>query len=175
MKLQKYVKVGNEYFEKIVRIHVSGDFFSQTYFDAWLQVAKNNPSILFYAYTKALPLLVKRLNDIPNNFRLTASYGGTHDHLISKHNLKFAKVVKSVEEANKLRLKIDHDDSLAYGSSKSFALLVHGQQPAGSVWAKAWTTLKKLGIGGYGKTKEATKSAGAKSVSAGGTRIRKGA
>ena len=160
---------------KPTRVHVAGDFFTQKYFDAWMDVARRNPTRLFYAYTKALPLWVKRLKTIPNNFKLTASYGGTHDWMIEKYHLKFAKVVKDVQEARMSGLPIDHDDSHAYSGDKSFALLVHGQQPAGSVWAKAWAALKKLGIGGYGKTKEATKSAGAKSVSAGGTRIRKGA
>jgi len=156
---------------KPTRVHVAGDFFIQKYFDAWMDVARRNPTRLFYAYTKALPLWVKRLKTIPNNFKLTASYGGTHDWMIKKYHLKFAKVVKSVQEARMMGLPIDHDDSHAYGGDVSFALLVHGQQPAGSIWAKAWATLKKLGIGGYGKTKEATKTAGAKSVSAGGTRL----
>lgn len=160
---------------KPTRVHVAGDFFTQKYFDAWMDVARRNPTRLFYAYTKALPFWVKRLGSIPNNFRLTASYGGTHDWMIEKYNLKFAKVVQSVQEARMMGLPIDHDDSHAYAGDKSFALLVHGQQPAGSVWAKAWATLKKLGIGGYGKTKAATKSAGAKAVSAGGTRLHKGA
>ena len=153
---------------KPTRVHVAGDFFTQKYFDAWMDVARRNPTRLFYAYTKALPLWVKRRKTIPKNFKLTASYGGTHDWMIEKYHLKFAKVVKDVQEARMMGLPIDHDDSHAYSGDKSFALLVHGQQPAGSVWAKAWATLKKLGIGGYGKTKEATKSAGAKSVSAGG-------
>jgi len=161
---------------KPTRVHIAGDFFTQKYFDAWMDVARRNPTRLFYAYTKALPLWVKRLDTIPNNFKLTASYGGTHDWMIKEYNLKFAKVVKSVQEARMMGLPIDHDDSHAYGGDKSFALLVHGQQPAGSVWAKAWSTLKKMGIGGYGKTKAITITAGAKSVSVGGaSRLRKGA
>jgi hypothetical protein len=66
-------------------------------------------------------------------------------------------------------LSLDHDDSHAYGDGPSFGLLVHGQQPAGGLFAKAWANLKKAGIGGYGKTKAMTVTAGAKSVSAGGT------
>ena len=154
-----------------VRIDVSGDFFNQIYFDAWLQVARNNPDRLFYAYTKALPLWVKRINSIPNNVKLTASYGGTHDHLIAKYNLKSAKVVTSVQEARMMGLPIDHDDSLAYSSDKSFALLLHGQQPKGPM-AKAWYLLKKMGTAGYGVTKAATKTAGAKSASAVGVLLR---
>lgn len=156
---------------KPTRVHVAGDFFTQKYFDAWMEVARRNPTRLFYAYTKALPFWVKRINSIPNNFKLTASYGGSHDYMIAKHNLKFAKVVKSVQETKDLGLSIDHDDSHAYGDGPSFALLVHGQQPAGTPFAKAWATLKKIGFGGYGKTKNKTVTAGAKSVSAGGTHL----
>ena len=158
-------------FGRPMRPHVAGDFFTQKYFDAWMEVARRNPNRIFYAYTKALPFWVKRLDTIPKNFKLTASYGGTHDWMIEKYNLRFAKVVKSVQEAADLGLELDHDDSHAYGDGPSFALLVHGQQPAGSAFAKAWAALKKLGIGGYGKTKKATKLAGAKSVSAGGTHL----
>ena len=145
------------------RIHVSGDFFSQTYFDAWLQVAKNHPNRIFYGYTKALPFWVKRLEQIPPNFRLVASYGGTHDHLIKEYNLRYSKVVSSVEEAAALKLPIDHDDSLVYEGNKNFALLLHGTQPAGSVFAKTWRKLIKMGMGGYGKQK--LTRIGAKAVS----------
>ena len=34
------------------RIHSSGDFYSQAYIDKWEQITKNNPSVIFYAYTK---------------------------------------------------------------------------------------------------------------------------
>jgi hypothetical protein len=138
---------------KWVRIHASGDYFNQNYFDAWLTVAKNNPNILFYGYTKAIPLWVKRLKSIPKNFKLTASYGGTHDHLIKQYNLRYSLVVKSPEEAKELGLEIDHDDKLAYGGKKSFALLLHGQQKAGSKWSTAWSNLKKRNMGGYGSQK----------------------
>jgi hypothetical protein len=155
-----------------VRIDVAGDFFNQIYFDAWLQVARRHPERLFYAYTKAIPLWVKRINSIPNNVKLTASYGGTHDYLIEQYNLKYAKVVTSVQEARMMGLRIDHDDSLAYGSDKSFALLLHGQQPAGPM-AVAWYRLKKMGTAGYGVTKDATKALGAKSFSAVGVLLRR--
>lgn len=136
-----------------IRMHVSGDFFNQMYFDITLKYAKNHPRQLIYAYTKAIPFWVKRLNEIPDNFRLTASYGGTHDNLIAEHNLKYAKVVFTIDEAEKLGLEIDHDDSHAYDGNKSFALLIHGTQPAGTPAAKAWSTLKKEGISGYGNHK----------------------
>lgn len=124
------------------RIHSSGDFFSQEYFDAWLNIAKLNPDRLFYAYTKALPYWIARKDSIPANFKLIASYGGKKDKMIAKHGLRSAKVVPSVEAAIKMELPIDTDDSIAYGTDKSFALTIHGTQPAGSEMSKAWQKIK---------------------------------
>lgn len=135
-----------------VRIHSSGDFFSQTYFDGWLELARRNPDKLFYAYTKSLLYWTKRLREIPSNFKLTASYGGKHDVLISYFNLKSCKVVASEAEAKLLGLEIDHDDSHAYSDTGNFALLIHGTQPAGTPMSKAWQ-LVKMTRGGYSREK----------------------
>lgn len=106
-----------------IRIHAGGDFFSQDYFDGWLLVAKNHPTIEFWAFTKSLPFWVARLDQIPKNLCLQASYGGIHDDLIEKHHLKFAKVVYSKSEADGLGLLIDIGDKLAMKGDESFALL----------------------------------------------------
>lgn len=130
----------------IVRIHVAGDMFSQSYFDAWVSLAKHNSNILFYAYTKSLKFWVNRLNDIPQNLVLTASFGGRLDNLISEHGLRYSKVVYHPSEAENLGLEIDHDDSHAAKPSAkniSFALLVHGVQPKESEAAKALQILKR--------------------------------
>lgn len=134
---------------EIVRIHIAGDFFSEAYFKAWLRVAESFPDTLFYAYTKSLNLWVKKILSIPANFKLTASEGGKHDALIEEFGLKSAKVVFTTAQAAKAALPIDHDDSLAYGQDKSFALLLHGTQAAQSPAAKALSALKTLGIGSY--------------------------
>lgn len=138
-------------FAGYVRVHDSGDFFNQDYFDAWMEVARLRPHTQFYAYTKALPFWVNRLDSIPDNFILTASYGGTHDHLIEQHGLRYARVVYSEAEAQKLGLEIDHDDSHAANPGPSFALLIHGVQPAGSLAAKAISALRSQGEFGYGE------------------------
>ncbi len=139
---------------EVIRIHVSGDFFSQKYFDAWVSVASDNPGVIFYAYTKSIPYAIKREGDIPANFRLTASYGGQYDSLIDASGLRSATVVYTVAEATGLGLPIDSDDSHAIGTGGSFALLLHGVQPAGSKAAKALKELKLIGKGSYGKGKK---------------------
>jgi len=118
----------------IVRIHVAGDFFNKLYFQAWLQVARNNPSILFYAYTKALNNWIENrevVNAIPN-LVLTASRGGRLDHYIDLYQLREAIVFNTTEEADDFNFEIDSDDSHAAipeQRNKSFALIIHGTQP----------------------------------------------
>jgi hypothetical protein len=136
---------------RMVRIHVGGDFFSQAYFDAWVEVARMLPNVTFYAYTKSLPYWVSRIHKIPSNLILTASRGGRRDEMIKTYGLREAVVVFSVEEAEKLGLPIDHDDSHAYTQGGSFALLIHGTQPSGSDAGKAKSKLK--GVGSYGRGK----------------------
>jgi len=132
---------------KYIRIHgTGGDYQSENYMLAWIDVAKKNPGILFYGYTKALPFLVKLRRRIPSNMRLSASRGGTHDHLIDKHNLVEARVVFHPDEADKLGWEIDHDDSHAMKADKSFCLLLHATQPAGSMAAKALANMRREGV-----------------------------
>lgn len=155
----------------IVRIHVGGDMFSENYFLGWLHMAIRNPTVLFYAYTKSLKWWVEHTDKVNNldNFVLTASRGGRDDHLIDQHNLREAVVVGYETEAERnkaiaagvinplpsaegLGLEIDHDDSHAADMGKkhqSFALLVHGTQPAGSNAGKAVKALK--GKGSYSR------------------------
>ena len=130
---------------KIIRIHVSGDFFNQKYFNAWVTVARVTPNILFYAYTKSLKYWIDHGN-IPYNLKLTASLDNSNQHLVKQHKLKFAKVVFSPEEAAELGLEIDHDDTHAYKGDKSFALLLHGTQPKGTMAAKAKNKLVTTGV-----------------------------
>ena len=135
-----------------IRMHVSGDFFSEVYFLAWLNVAANNPAILFYGYTKRCGFMAKYAKQMPENFRLTASLGGKEDSLIVKHNLKYAEVVFSTEEARRKGLEIDHDDSHAFTGDKPFALLLHGTQPKSTPAGEAWIIIRKT-IGGYDRNK----------------------
>jgi Gene product 88 len=135
----------------LVRVHVSGDFFNAAYFKAWMHMAAQRPQTVFYAYTKSLKTWIENRDLVPANFKLNASKGGVWDHLIAQHNLKYAEVVFSPEQAERLGLEIDHDDKLAFTQDKPFALLLHGTQPKGSIAAKALSALKARGFKGYGK------------------------
>jgi hypothetical protein len=56
---------------KTIRIHSSGDFYSQSYIDKWTRIMKKHKDKQFYAYTK-----VKQLFKWPRlkNFNLISSY-----------------------------------------------------------------------------------------------------
>ena len=119
----------------IVRWHVAGDIFNRNYMSAIIQIAINNPGTLFYLYTKALPLWIERIeliNSIPN-LVMTASYGGKFDNLIAENNLRYSLVVADENEASDFNLPVDDDDSHAAipdNRNESFALVIHGTQPA---------------------------------------------
>ena len=142
---------------QLVRIHESGDFFSKAYLDAWITVARNNPDLKFYCYSKSLPFFLtddldSGLIDLPENFFMTASYGGQWDHLIDRNYFpRYAKVFKFEEEAISEGLEIDHDDSHCFGDSP-FGLLVQGTQPKGSTWGAAIRDRRKAKqFAGYSK------------------------
>ena len=141
--------------KKLVRIHESGDFWTENYMKAWMMVAQERPQQKFYAYTKSLGMWYNLRESIPSNFYLTASFGGTLDYLIPKYPEVFkrvAHVVYTEQDAATQGLEIDHDDSHCLGD-KPFALLVHGSQRAGSEASQAIAQRKKEGgFVGYGKS-----------------------
>lgn len=152
---------------KCIRVHVGGDMFSQPYFNAWMETARNNSGILFYAYTKSLPFWIaaKTQKLIPHNFTLTASKGGFKDSLITRYRLRQAVVIADPKtcqavvnsgQADTIPVgkykgwDIDHDDShaaLPDRKNQSFALLLHGTQPKGGESAEAKRVLN--GVGSY--------------------------
>lgn len=112
----------------IVRIHSSGDFYSEKYFLAWIQVCEQNANIDFYAYTKCILWWAKHRDRIPPNMNLIASLGGKQDKHIAKYGFRTAKVVFN----RNTDLPINDDDYIACYGKEDFALLIHGIQPKGS-------------------------------------------
>lgn len=156
-------------YRNVFRLHVSGDFFNEAYFQAWIAVANYFPGTIFYGYTKSLHIWAKYRKNMPQNLRLVASFGSKFDELIQKDNLRFSAVVFSEEEATnytlpkhwqkklgrKTGIKIDHDDSLNYVGKEPFALLLHGTQKSGSKASEALSALGgKHGKSGYSWAKK---------------------
>jgi hypothetical protein len=79
-----------------VRIHDSGDFYSPAYFAKWLEIARLNPTVRFYAYTKSHSFI--RGIELPENIDLIFSLGSKNDELINVENERHSKIFYSVEE-----------------------------------------------------------------------------
>ena len=78
-----------------VRIHDSGDFYSDKYLDKWLYIAAVMPHVKFYAYTNMVEMFKKRA--LPNNFDVIFSDSGKQAHLINKNTDRHTKIFKKHE------------------------------------------------------------------------------
>lgn len=78
---------------KFIRIHDSGDFFSEDYLRMWLHLAKLVPDVTFYCYTKEVSMFKRVVEpDCPANFKYLYSMGGKEDHLIDLEKDRHADV-----------------------------------------------------------------------------------
>ena len=125
-----------------IRVHVGGDFVTSEYMLAWFNVARMNPTIKFYAYTKAIRWMQDNEDMRPKNFRMIASYGSKEDHLITKETIS-ANVVFHPSET---KLPIDHNEFYAINDKGSFSLLLHGTQAKNSLGSKAIKRMNKEDI-----------------------------
>lgn len=80
-----------------VRIHDSGDFYSPGYFQKWLEIARLNPSVRFYAYTKSHSFIRDNFY-IPENMDLIYSLGSKNDQLINQETERHSKIFHSKEQ-----------------------------------------------------------------------------
>jgi len=91
---------------EIVRIHESGDFYSQEYLEKWKKIAKKLPNIRFYAFTKAFEL---DFSNLPRNFIIIQSYGSRYDNKIDKSR-NTSRVIESVKELYKIEYLCPYHD-----------------------------------------------------------------
>ena len=110
---------------KIVRIHSSGDFFSQEYFNAWVKVASMNQKVSFFGYTKIVDY-VKALKS--DNFKLVYSMGGLMDNEVD-NTVPTCTVVEYSEKSICKSKDFSHEDFNYIMQGKSFTLNLHGTQP----------------------------------------------
>ena len=82
----------------ILRVHDSGDYYSRKYIDKWMTIAKRLPNVRFYSYTKSIPLFLDL--DIPDNYDIIFSEGGTRDDLINYHHHRHARIFDDYEAMN---------------------------------------------------------------------------
>ena len=78
-----------------VRIHDSGDFYSVKYLNKWVTIAKDNKSVIFYAYTKSIKFFTEGLT-VPTNLKIIFSEGSKIDNLIDVKKHRHARIFKDV-------------------------------------------------------------------------------
>jgi len=110
-----------------VRIHDSGDFYSMEYIKKWVQIAKDNPNVNFYAYTKSIPLF-KGL-ELPKNMDIIFSIGSKRDDLIDVKNDRHAFIFNNKKELDKAGYidasKIDYKATKFFSTNKKVGLIFH--------------------------------------------------
>jgi hypothetical protein len=139
-----------------VRWFTSGDCYSAPLRDALIEVARRQSNLLFYLYSKNLPIWLDngRLLPLPDNLIMTASWGGRYDFLLEEGLFpRTARVVNTEDKAYTLGLPLDFTDAYAYQPTPThFAHLVHGTQPAGSEAGNAIRHRRKAGkFSGYSR------------------------
>ena len=78
---------------KFVRVHDDGDFFSDDYLLAWLDIASGCPEVTFYCYTKEVSRFRRLVEGkSPVNFLWLYSLGGREDHLVNREVDRHADV-----------------------------------------------------------------------------------
>ena len=101
----RYVMSKKDYFESLIayeiqrvkadyiRVHDSGDYYSNKYMLKWFDIANAHPNIRFYSYTNMVSMVKK--NNIPDNFDFIFSDSGTEKHLINTENDRHTKIFNS--------------------------------------------------------------------------------
>jgi len=111
-----------------VRIHDSGDFYSEAYLNRWYRIMRALPNVQFYAYTKMVNML-KAYEDVqPRNFTVVFSFGGTEDKLIDIERDRHSLVFDSIEQLKACGYvdTSETDDAAADKSIRRIGLVYHG-------------------------------------------------
>lgn len=113
---------------RYIRVHDSGDFFSQGYLDSWGRIAAAFPGKVFYAYTKSLHLDFSKL---PSNFRVTQSQGGKldskidqskpHSRIFASHSARKAAGYSNGSETDTLAIRGTVKIGLVYHGTKKLS------------------------------------------------------
>jgi len=114
-----------------VRIHDSGDFYSVDYLNKWVEIAKANKEVIFYAYTKSIPFF-KRSKEmdtkflLPKNLIIIFSEGSKKDNLINTTKDRHSRIFKDINEMIKQGyINASDNDLNAITNNKKVGLLLH--------------------------------------------------
>lgn len=108
-----------------VRIHDSGDFYSVKYLNKWIQIAKDNKDVIFYAYTKSIKFFINGLL-LPKNLKIIFSEGSKTDNLINVNKHRHARIFKDITTLlNSGYIDASNNDLKAITSNKKVGLVYH--------------------------------------------------
>jgi len=115
----------------ILRLHDSGDFYSVDYLNKWIQIAKDNKNVIFYAYTKSIPFF-KRSKEmdttflLPKNLIIIFSEGSKKDNLINTDIDRHSRIFKDINSLLKAGyINASDNDLNAITENKKVGLLLH--------------------------------------------------
>lgn len=111
-----------------VRIHDSGDFYSIEYARKWIEIAKRNLDVVFYAYTKCISMWhhLEDNGEKPSNFYIIKSEGGKGDSKIRDTDVR-AIVINDISEMTPDMMDATGNDMVAL-KAKIVALPYHGSK-----------------------------------------------
>jgi hypothetical protein len=128
-KTNSFIPLMNEEIRKKkathVRIHDSGDFYSPTYLQKWVDIATQNNDVIFYAYTKSIKFFIDGLK-LPKNLKIIFSEGSKTDDLINTAKDRHARIFKSKELLKAAGyINASENDLKAITSNKKVGLVYH--------------------------------------------------
>ena len=130
-----FINIMNEAIQKkkvdILRLHDSGDFYSIAYLNKWIEIAKANKDVIFYAYTKSIPFF-KRSKEmdttflLPKNLIIIFSEGSKKDNLINITKDRHSRIFKDINSLLKAGyINASDNDLNAIKDNKKVGLLLH--------------------------------------------------
>ena len=79
-----------------VRVHDSGDYYSNAYLRKWLAIAMHNPQVRFYSYTNCVSML--KNTKLPDNYDIIFSDSGKQKHLIDEKKDRHTRIFSTHNE-----------------------------------------------------------------------------
>ena len=79
-----------------VRVHDSGDYYSNAYLRKWLAIAIHNPQVRFYSYTNCVSML--KNTKLPDNYDIIFSDSGKQKHLIDEKKDRHTRIFSTHNE-----------------------------------------------------------------------------
>lgn len=81
-----------------VRVHDSGDYYSKSYLNKWIEIAIHNPNVRFYSYTNMVDMMLN--TSLPDNYDIIFSDSGKQKHLIDPIKHRHTKIFSSTFALN---------------------------------------------------------------------------